>query len=362
MFRRLSAPMTVFLNVTNRCNLHCVYCSSNAGHRDSYEMPSADMYRIVCQLIQAKVFHVILTGGEPFVRADLGDILEELVSNKIRVTILTNGTEISPDHAALLSRLSVDDVCISVDSSIVETNDATRGRGSFERALRGIRTLGRCNVKPRLSVTVTAANHTEIELMVKDFLHWDVKGVSFSYLSGQGRGGNVQKTLGLSWEQLKRCEGALRTIQSENPGFACGDVCRWLALPAQLINPHNCADGSPEPGARLLPCGAGKTQCAITADGWMVPCNRFSDYRCGNLLTESFVDVWNSPAMMCISSLANELTSSTLCCQACRYNSVCAGGCRAEAYQHFRDLRGPDPGCAILPDSAVHGFSGKLAG
>lgn len=108
------------LSVTDRCNLRCVYCRSNARERHiphhevlRYE----EMLRVVEAAVGMGVEKVRLTGGEPFVRKHLTRFLEMLRTRFARtdVRLTTNGTLVRP-HVAALRELGVSAVNLSLDS------------------------------------------------------------------------------------------------------------------------------------------------------------------------------------------------------------------------------------------------------
>jgi radical SAM protein with 4Fe4S-binding SPASM domain len=85
-----------------------------------------------------------------------------------------------------------------------------------------------------------------------------------------------------------------------------------------------------------------------------VPCNKFDGYIGGNLTKEPLADIWRGAAFRQVRGLASQPITAGPTCAACDFQSVCAGGCRAEAYRAFGSLTAPDPACAILDRSAIH--------
>jgi molybdenum cofactor biosynthesis enzyme MoaA len=97
------------------------------------------------------------TGGEPFLNAEIFEILEETLRQG-PVTVLTNGLLLTPERCRRLKRLSDAseyslDLRVSIDGSTPERNDAIRGAGTFDRILCGIRNLAEAGVNPVVTVT-----------------------------------------------------------------------------------------------------------------------------------------------------------------------------------------------------------------
>jgi pyruvate-formate lyase-activating enzyme len=141
-------PRSVDVEITARCNLHCRYCyffnNPNIEYRD---LPTEEWLTFFEELGRRGVMSVTLIGGEPFIREDLPTLIDGLVENRMRYSIAFNGGLIDNGMAAYLAQSGhCDSVQISVDGSCPDTHDARRGKGSFEGAIRGIRTLGDNNL------------------------------------------------------------------------------------------------------------------------------------------------------------------------------------------------------------------------
>lgn len=101
------------------------------------------------------------TGGEPFLNRDLL-IMFELALAQGPVSVLTNGILITPKVAARLRELADAseyslDIRVSLDGYDAETHDAIRGRGMFQRAIKGVINLNSAGLVP----VITAAEVTD---------------------------------------------------------------------------------------------------------------------------------------------------------------------------------------------------------
>ena len=77
MIEPLSAPLEVFLALTNRCNSACVHCNV-ATTRDFRDLSHHEWLKIILELAELKVFRLWLSGGEPLMRADFFDLVSEI--------------------------------------------------------------------------------------------------------------------------------------------------------------------------------------------------------------------------------------------------------------------------------------------
>ena len=357
MLRTFSAPLSVFLNITNGCNLRCTYCSAESGVPAADELTTREWSGLIDELGELKVFNAVVTGGEPFVHRDSFFLLERLLMRGVAVSLNTNGTLITTDRARQLDRLGIRDVSVSLDGTTARVNDRTRGSGSFERALRGVEILLERNIYPHILVTVTRFNYRHVIQIAAALRGLNVASVSFNPVTRLGRGICNWSMFELGQSELEELARQLSTARSSLGSFVGEDLLHWFQLPQRLERARsNAGHGR----ATLLPCGAAKTSCAITADGWVLPCNNFVTYRCGNVRSESLKAIWCSERMSRIRRLEHIPTATGPGCQGCRYNGYCFGGCRALAYLEFGDLIAPDPMCSVLADSGLHGYTPVL--
>ena len=128
------APLLVCLLVTNRCNLDCIYCFSNAHKKENADIPLEKLFTLVDQLKEAKTLMISICGGEPTLRKDLGQIIDYIKSKGIMVELVTNGFRFENllDHAK-----HIDFLAISVDGAR-DAHDGNRGKGSYDVAIKAL--------------------------------------------------------------------------------------------------------------------------------------------------------------------------------------------------------------------------------
>src|SRR5450830_822012 len=163
--RLMRTPRSLDIEITARCNLRCRYCYFfNNAAVDYRELPTDEWLKFFAELGSLGVMNVTLAGGEPFIRDDLPVLLEGLVRNRMRFSLLSNGTLIDDEIAAFIaSTRRCDYVQVSVDGSCAKTHDSCRGKGSFDRAIGGIRTLQRHRVNVAVRVTIHHHNVDDLE-------------------------------------------------------------------------------------------------------------------------------------------------------------------------------------------------------
>lgn len=143
---KLSAPLLVVLELTKRCNLHCSYCYNcldNPNEKIVHthtDFPLEKIYKVIDDIADSKVFHINLSGGEPFLHKNIIDIVRYIKSKKIGISIVSNGTMITKQIAEDLNNLGIiKSMQISFDSHIKEIHNKTREH--FDKALGGFKLL-----------------------------------------------------------------------------------------------------------------------------------------------------------------------------------------------------------------------------
>lgn len=132
-------PVYVQFYVTARCNFTCRQCNVIYANSDVRECTLDEIERIADNLSAIGVAIVLLTGGEPFLRADLPEIIRIFLDRGIHVRMQTNGTA-SVEAIRKAIAYGGNDVSISLDTLRPELQDAINGGipGSWQRALRTI--------------------------------------------------------------------------------------------------------------------------------------------------------------------------------------------------------------------------------
>ena len=156
-------PFEASFELTYHCNLSCCHCyvvPDSSKKELSYE----EICPILDQLAEIGCFHLNLTGGESFTRADTLKILEYAKKKGFYPILLTNGTLITPEIADCLKDLSISQVDISLYGMSEDTYESiTRVPGSFQRCLEGINLLHDRDVPIFLKMTVMNLNVGEFD-------------------------------------------------------------------------------------------------------------------------------------------------------------------------------------------------------
>ena len=178
----------VIWEVTNYCNYKCKHCCASANIIDTKdELNTDEFFNILNQLNEFGIKEIYFSGGEPFSRKDMVDILEKATSLGIICNISTNGSYLTQKIANKLKKLNINKVHISLDSMNEEVFNNFRGGDYFKPTIRAIQLLKENNLYVRVGAVIWKENINELEEMVKFLAKMNVDEVVFNWLVKVGR-------------------------------------------------------------------------------------------------------------------------------------------------------------------------------
>ena len=145
------------------CNLRCSYCCVRSSPKaPRRELGLARVRQIAKEAAELVVKEIFVTGGEPFLLADIGEILTACAT-AARTTVLTNGMLFSGRRLQTLRSLPRDRLTlqISLDSATPDQHDRNRGKGTWMRAWNGIERARAEGFRVRLAATVSSDSEAE---------------------------------------------------------------------------------------------------------------------------------------------------------------------------------------------------------
>ncbi len=167
----LTAPeglKELWIQVNNACNLECAHCLVFSGPGKEPGLPYDRLRNLVDRAAELGLERLYLTGGEPFVRRDIFDLVRHATDRHgLEVIVLTNATVFQGRVREGLATVDPQRVRfqVSVDGAPPKTNDRIRGAGTFTQALDGARLLGNRGFDVSLSTVVAEENLEELPLL-----------------------------------------------------------------------------------------------------------------------------------------------------------------------------------------------------
>lgn len=138
IYAKRTAPISMYLCLTHKCNNNCLYCSSR-NRENNEELSTTEWIDVIKQLQDMKVSIIGLTGGEPLIREDIFEIVESIDDRSTSI-LFTSGVNLCLDQAKELKRRGLFGIGISLDS--FDKNEHNKNRKddkAFDLALQALR-------------------------------------------------------------------------------------------------------------------------------------------------------------------------------------------------------------------------------
>lgn len=349
MSKVMKIPRSLDLLVTGRCNLRCTYCShfSSAGDVD-VELPTGEWLTFFEELNRCTVMDVCIQGGEPFLRQDLKELIRGIVKNRMRFTILTNGTLITEDMAAFIASTGrCNHIQVSIDGSTPTTHDACRGEGNFYRAVQGLKLLLTYHIPAAVRVTIHRKNVRDLEAVAKLLLEdFALPCFSTNAASHLGLCRKNAEQVQLTVEERNLAMKTLVKLSEKYDGrisATAGPLAEaqgWQYMEQARLN------GLDRPSGRgyLSGCNGPAEKIAVRSDGTMVVCAQMPSIELGRINRDDLRQVWNEHPMLERFRKRSEIPLSQFAfCRGCPYIDYCTGNCPAIAQTTLADPWHPSP-------------------
>ncbi|MGK7393184.1 MAG: radical SAM protein [Candidatus Cyclobacteriaceae bacterium M3_2C_046] len=312
-------PVLSEIALTYACNLRCKFCYagcnciSQQAQTSGPKLSQADFKKIIDKIyLEAKVPSVSFTGGEPTLVKFLPQLVAHAKNYHMRVNLITNGTLMTEQLAADLKSAGLDSAQVSIEGTSPVTHDQLVGQeGAFEKALEGISWLKGQHIHTHTNTTLTRYNLAEavsFPEFVKKMLALDRFSMNMVIPSGTI---HINKNLLLKYEEMGTVlEQLIQESKKQEVEFM------WYSpLPVCLYNTITAGLGNKG-------CGACDGLLSVSPGGDILPCSSFTK-SVGNLLEQSFTQIWQSPESKAIRNKA----LAPVRCQTCADLAVCHGAC-----------------------------------
>jgi len=297
-FTKVSLPIYLNFAITYKCNSRCMTCGIWQKYNDDFKTSDKilsldDIETFFSNKAFLKnIMEVNLTGGEPFLRNDLVEIIQIIVNNlpEARIAIANNGIIPSIVEEKLKKMLEITNkfhISVSIDG-IEKTHDEIRGiAGAYEKTIKTLNIITKLKIKyPKLGLTIgmtlTSLNYDQIlhvHTLAKKFrANFTCRSMHHSdfYFSNTQQ----MKNLKMTEDQIDRIEKQIRKLPYDINLFFLEGV------PEYLRNPKK----------QSFSCYSGLTSCFIDPYGDVYPC-QFMNITYGNIKDDNLFEMWNSKAV-----------------------------------------------------------------
>jgi len=331
----LSKPVSFFWEPTNLCNLKCKHCYTYSSPNKELIVNIDDAKKLLKELSDYGIYSLGMGGGEPLKIPFLYEIIEYCKSISMNISISTNGTLIDDKVAKKLFDSGLKIVQVSLDGT-KEAHEKIRGKGTFDKAINGIRSLVKNGIGVRIGYTVNAINYKDLMEMIDIAKELGVEVIAaFRYIPSS----NYERDeLNLSPEQLYEVTKIL--IEEEK------NLIRQRNEKAEkfYINYEKLSFFSfllEEKHVKEASCTATRGKFDLDPEGNVSVCSHLKK-KVGNIKKMSYDDIWKS-----VKDFKKELDVIPEECIECKYAHSCKGGCKGISYSMYGDTKHKDPACFI---------------
>jgi len=335
-------------HITKRCNLRCTHCYQE-DYSGSGELGLDDLKRIADDIIKtlskwSKRGDIAITGGEPLLKKEMVPLMHYLESaNEVSsLDVLSNGTLINESVVEQIRGFKkIRCVQISLDGAYPESNDAIRGKGTFEKVIKSIRLLRNSAISVNVMFTLQRRNMRDIPSLIDLATSEDISTLTIERFVPIGSGDRISSQL-LSPEEIKHVfEYVSRRVEQETNRDGLISIARSRPLWVMCNRDTDSlgADISTKDAAGGI-CSIGLDGLCILPDATVLACRRLP-VPIGNLKKDSLLKIWHTSDLLWQIADKRNLKGK---CNSCEFITRCSG-CRAMAYACTGDYLAEDPQC-----------------
>jgi radical SAM protein with 4Fe4S-binding SPASM domain len=313
-----SIPLRVMFELTYNCNFRCQHCyvpqSFRAGYRKS-QLNTKQIFSVLGKLKEAGCLFLGLTGGEPFTRTDILEIIEYAKRLGFRVTINTNGSLLNGPIVRKLAKINPDKIDITLPGISKTVFEAITGvPGSHRAVFKAIEMLRNNRIPLGFKSCLLKQNSGEIKAVQKFARSLNVAHRLDTLLSCRLDGSTEPYMFGVLLPETENKKRKVNKIRSSD----------------------HCI-GKEQNERSLFFCGAGRSQAAVTPAGELKLCLMISEPKF-DILKLGFSKAWK----MSGDFVKNSKPDNAYLCQGCEHRLYCSS-CPARGWLHAKNFTSCDP-------------------
>jgi radical SAM protein with 4Fe4S-binding SPASM domain len=329
---------------TRACNYNCLYCSFGSNPYAINDIDTKGGMRIVDELHDMGAKWFGLSGGEPLVRKDIFEIIAHAKSLGMNVSLITNGYYVKGDILEKLVKYEVM-TAVSLDGK-QETNDLTRGKGSYATAIKAMENLSKNGIFDCIVSTLNRRNCSEVDHIAELGHMYNATRVVYHNYIPVGR---AQEHLELAPtpQQYEVVMNKIYDLMQEYKGKLSINV--YCPFFARIAKERDMPDFDYWFNNEFLgQCFIGSRYMGLLENGDIRPCGFNEGYRMGNIKRKSMSEIWDEMQKNDLHKKLRDRRNLKGKCGVCEYREIC-GGCRTRAEIYTGDLFASDPACAYVP-------------
>ncbi|HBG26831.1 MAG: hypothetical protein A2Y10_07805 [Planctomycetes bacterium GWF2_41_51] len=329
----IKRPRIIAFEITRKCKMKCVHCRASAETGFSNDLSTEQCKKIIKAVADYNRCVLIFTGGEPFERADIFELIDYAHSSGLVVSVATCGYDFDAEKAEKLKKSGVLTLSFSLDSNDEKVHDNFRQtEGAYAQTLAAIEIAKKAGLKFQINTTVTKLNADKLGELAK--LAEDLGAYCFNPFmlvpAGRGKGLSDIALSSKEYEKTLRMAAELKANSKIDVRFTCAP--RFAAV---------FKERNPESKKKAFGCLAASDFAFISYEGDVQTCG-FLKISAGNVLQAGdFGSIWEKSDFL--NSIRLKKFSGK--CERCKFIEIC-GGCRARAFAQSGDYLSSDPLCS----------------
>ena len=348
-------PFDVMWELTSACNLRCRHCylqSRNNAYCAENDLNDEEMLEVAKILADYfQINHVTLTGGEPFLRKNIIEIIKILKEVNTSIYIQTNGTLLNDEKIKELANLlnpNMDIIQVSLDGLYSESHNSIRGKDIYSDVISVIQKMIKSGIFVSVNCTMTKINYNEIENL---FLMCNEIGVKRFTVTKLKVTTEEQKEFELTNEEIFAVLSKLIDLkQNKNLPIYINLLCfSFIELindltVRKMLNEYN-SEIKHEKAPKYLNCHR-REKISIKPDGKIYLCPDIVSPKAliGDLKTQNIEEIWqtieNHP-------LYQFREFDKMECKKCKFVYLCKSGCMGKTFLKTKNIYSKSPECPL---------------
>lgn len=287
--------------LTYNCSIDCEHCYASCYKKPSLikkELTTEQVFKILNKVYDANVFWLCLTGGDPLARRDFLEIYDYARNKGFLITVFTNGTLINQKIVNHFVKFPPFNIEITLNAATEKTyEEISQIKGSFKKAMMGIKLLARNKIPFQLKTIATIQNYHELDkikkLVEKFNQKFEISSILFAGLDGNLKPIEYR----LSPEQILAIDKKYKVNSAEEEEL--------LNVKSQMLN------------IKIFQCAAGNDTFHINPYGNMFLCSTFREPSV-NLLKKEIRD-----GVKMFKKMKTQKFKTKSICKKCKIRSYC---------------------------------------
>ena len=328
-------PLWLLAELTYRCPLHCVFCYNPTElERAGAELSTAQWVDVMRQARALGAAQLGFSGGEPLVRDDLEELVQEARRLGYYTNLLTSGVGLTAERARRLKDAGLDHVQLSFQDSTREMNDFLSHTKTFELKKRVARIIKEHDWPMVMNCVLHRHNLPHVGAIIDMALELEAEYLELANTQYYGWAWRNRDHLMPTRAQLEQAEAVVQSYRER-----IGNRCRLLFVVPDYFEerPKACMNGW------------GSVFLSIAPDGLAMPCHNARDLpglQLPDVREHAIADIWQRSQAFNAYRGQDWMQEP---CRSCDERYKDFGGCRCQAFMVTGDAAAADPVCSKSP-------------